>query len=319
MKKKSLILVATAITALTMTSCLDHEGPAIPTDNIVRVTASVNELTTRGYYSNSESNLKEFGISIQNPESKPYSYDNIRMTRNQNDSWSAEKVMLWQNMKQPVNILAIAPYKSGTNIIGNSAYPVAVQAEQTKDDNSSDFLIYKETDFAPNTVNVAFSHALSQLVISIKFGTEFDAQNGSAMTESPITDIKVGGTILDGTYDLSLATPALTVGTSAAADVTPYESKDFVQGTGTDTAHEITNAVATYSCILIPQTIAANGFNVSFTINSKTYTWTSTEAVTLQAGMQHSLELTVGDDVTVASQMSAKAWTSTDERSLETD
>lgn len=67
------------------------------------------------------------------------------------------------------------------------------------------------------------------------------------------------------------------------------------------------NAVVSYECILIPQTVAANGFSVTFTLDEKSYTWTSADAVTLERGTAYNLELTVGTVTKARSATSAAA------------
>lgn len=338
MKQKS-IWAATAATlaaaaAIALCGCSSDNDDIVssnyPTDNVVRVQAGVNAMTTRASYTTS--NLREFQISINNTANSTYSYYNVSETKDANTgAWTPEIQMLWQNATQPVDIVATAPVKTNfqANIFETSNYSVPVETKQTADDNSSDFLVYKKTGFVPNNdlnsngaINIPFKHALSQLVVTITFGTEFDQQNGNIMDASPITDIKVGGTVVDGTCDFTQATPTVGVlSGSSAAEVAPYESADFSPATGTDAGHEVTNAKAEYTCILVPQTVAANEFYVTFTINGKEYTWTSPAAVTLEGGNQYSLGLTVGNDVVVPSSngMTAKPWTNGTDSSMGTD
>lgn len=336
MKQKSIWAAAAAtLAAVVLCGCSndieESINPNYPTDNVVRVQAGVNEMTTRAAYTTST--LDKFLINIFNDANSNYTYYDVTMTKDANGAWTPSTLMLWQNATQPVDISAYAP----TDIIvpnaddeGNEAPIVPVQTTQTKGDYSSDFLAYVKEGFVPNkdlnsngAINIPFKHIMSQLVVTITFGTEFDQQNGGTMSKSPITDIKVGGTVTEGTIKLAEDyTPSVGARTNGTvADVAPYESADFSPATGTDAGHEVTNAKAEYTCILVPQTVAANEFYVTFTINGKEYTWTSPAAVTLEGGNQYSLDLTVGNDVVVPSSngMTAKPWTDGTDSSMGTD
>ena len=67
---------------------------------------------------------------------------------------------------------------------------------------------------------------------------------------------------------------------------------------------------ATYEAIVVPQTIAAGALTVSFKIGNRSFSWTNTEAITLEQGKQYTLPLTVGyDTVTLnARAFSASSW-----------
>ena len=309
-----------------------------PDDNIVRVEANVNDMMTRG--SVKTSTLNNMSLTIHNAKNSKYCYNNIKVTKS-GDIWKPEEMMLWENKDNSVNIIAYSPYKDGvrysiikTNTDQRSGigyigqFPVSVAEVQTEDNYDSDFLVYKKEDFNPgtqlstrNAVPIAFKHANSQLVITVKFGTEFD--NPTKLTANPITDLKVSGTVIDGYCNFSNETPTVSAKPDShspkIADVTPYTSKPFVQATG-DNGREVTNAYQEYSCILIPQIVNANTFTVSFTLNGKTYKWTSPTDVTLEGGKKHTLEITVGKDYVVAGGMSATPWdTTAPEQNLNTD
>lgn len=333
MSKKNVIAATTALLAavavIALPGCSNDDEIAqsnYPSDNIVRIAANVNDMATRASYDTNS--LAEMGLCISNSNSETYTYNNIKMSKSSN-LWTSATQMLWQNPTQAVTILAYAPYNSEyTGTIATATdYPVSVQTTQTATDNASDFLVKKITNFVPGTqlntngaVDIAMNHALSQLTLTIKLGTEFDVPE--QLTSSPVQDLKVSGTITTGTCDFTAATPTVTVSPAGAdvtaKDVTPYESAAFVKATGNN-GQEVTNATATYSCILIPQTVAVNGFVISFTVNGKTYQWKSPAAVTLAAGKSHSLELTVGKDIVVAKGMSAKPWTEGTTSNLSTD
>ena len=82
-------------------------------------------------------------------------------------------------------------------------------------------------------------------------------------------------------------------------------------GTFTMAQTDLENSKAAYSCILIPQTIDANKFKVTLKTSSKTYVWTSPDAITLEIGHRYTLNLTMGKDKLTAQKgnISAGSWT----------
>ena len=81
------------------------------------------------------------------------------------------------------------------------------------------------------------------------------------------------------------------------------------------------NAISTFSCIAIPQTVAANTFKVSLMTAGKRYEWTSDKEITLQSGYRYTLELTMGNDVVLlkGGSISATPWGPGTGGSLETE
>lgn len=292
-----------------------------PKDNVVRVATNVSDMLTRGSFTTET--LGEMGLSILNRVNDNYSYANVKLKKDA-DKWTPAELMLWQNSTQTVDVVAYAPYNPNVTdrVSDMELFPVSVQPVQTADDNSSDFLVFKKSGFNPGTdlnaqgaIPVNFKHGLSRLDITIKLGTEFD--QAGKLTSSPINDLTVGGTFINGTCDFKRALstenilPTITPLTNGSKphNVQPYEvPNSFKEATGT-AGHEVSNATATYSCILLPQKVAENTFTVSFTIGDKTYQWTSPDEVDLALGCKHTLELNVGKDVVVPGTFTVKAWT----------
>ena len=290
-----------------------------PSDNIVRIDAGVNNMTTRA--SMGIDNFDELGFTIVNAnptKGADYSYDNYQVTKGESGTWTSAKQMLWQSATQPVTVIAYAPYDENlTDVATKTDYKVSVAAEQKADTYESDFLVYKKADFLPNTeldakgaVPIAFNHALSQLEIKVVFGTELD--DAGAITSSPITSITVNNVRLTGQCDFTQDTPGVTAASDGEPNtVTPYQvPNSFVTAKKTD-AGEVSNANVTYSCILIPQTLAGGVFGVTLTMNNgKTYTWTAQAGSdnTLAGGNKYTLTLTVGKDYVVAGTMKATPW-----------
>lgn len=318
-----------AIFALTaaLSACSSDEdaGTVMPQDKVVRVTANVGDMTTRGSYDTQS--LDSMGLGIKNANSDTYSYSNVKFTKTGN-AWTPTSTLLWQDDDKAVDIVAYAPYKKvdtlTTNLCDQKQFPVEVQTVQGKDDNSSDFLVFKHAGFVPQAdlvsgaVPVTLSHAMSRLTLKIKFGTEFDAN--AKLTANPVTSLTIGGTIVKGQCDFTATLPTVTAQAGQAAEaVTPYESADFQPATGEEASQEKNNAIATYECILVPQRVEAGTFSVTLSLNGKVYTWTSPSAVTLDANSSYTLTLTIGRDAIVESGLSVKAWTSQTAMERETD
>ncbi len=309
------ILTATVIASVVLAGCSNDEKAIQPTnypaDGRVQITVNLNEAKTRATYGSNADLLADFGFCIKNDVSATHSYNNVEVKRNAT-LWEPQEQMLWQNATQPVDIIAYAPYdKDASGYFSSLAkYPVSVKADQTApDDYSSDFLVFKKTGFVPKTdlsngssVQVDFQHALSLLDIHVKFGTEFNGDG--LLADNIISDMKVEGPILNGFCDFTAEEPVVSVAGSGSADPVSAET-----GTFTAATEQNRNASATYSCILVPQTVAANYFKVSFTINGKQYVWTSPSDVTLEQGKKHGLELTVGKETVIAGNITLSDWT----------
>ncbi len=307
------ILALTAMTAaLTACSNDDEVMSNYPSDNIVRVTASVGEAATRASYN--ESNLKEFYICINNSSNANYTYHGTKVTKDANNAWQTASQMLWQNATTAVDVYAFTKAQVTATCCCGSGIEASVKTDQSNaTDYSSDFLGYKKTGFVPKTdleggyIPVTFSHLFSQLNINLTFGTEFnEGQSTGYLTANPITSIKVGGSIPSAVCDFTTASGiTATVKSSASAeDVTPHQvTNSFVAAS---TSNE--KATVQYSCILVPQKISAGNFVVTFVADGKAYVWKSSVDFTLESGHQHALNLTIGKDVVELGSFTIKPW-----------
>ena len=226
--------------------------------------------------------------------------------------------MLWQNSTTAVDILAYAPYQETTEdakgkvkVFGKPDYVFSVKADQSDaEDYSSDLIVYKQTEFKPGSelntskaVDVTFTHLLSQLNLTIELRDQFNQDEEKPVTSATVTDVKVNGTIISSKVDFSASPISVQVdGTKAAAAITP-ETTGFTSAENA-TAHAVFN----YSAIVIPQTVAAGNFSISFKVNGTEYIWTATEAATFKSGKKHDLHLLVGKDVVQGGAISAMPW-----------
>ena len=323
------ILAMAALAMVVFASCSSEDELAqnnYPMDNVVRIMTSVDGMNTRASYGNSTDKLKSFGFCIKNANSEKYTYDNVEITK-EGSNWNPATQMLWQNSTTAVDILAYAPYQVTTEdasgkvkVFGKTDYAFSVQANQNNDeDYSSDLIAYKKTGFKPESelntnqaVNVAFTHLLSQLNLTIELRDQFN-QNNNTVTAGFVTDVKVNGTIISSKVDFSAASIWVQVDGTQATAITP-------ETTGFTPAENATgHAAFNYSTIVIPQTVAAGNFSISFKVDGTDYIWTATDAVTFESGKKHELLLLVGKDVVQGGTISATSWGNGGTGSLETD
>lgn len=312
------ILTMAAMATAVFASCSNEDGlpqSNYPADNVVRIMTSVDGMNTRASYGNSADKLKSFGFCIKNANSEKYTYDNIKVSQ-KGYNWIPATQMLWQNSTTAVDILAYAPYQETTEdasgkvkVFGKTDYAFSVKEDQSNaEDYSSDLIVYKKTGFTPvselNTskaVEVAFTHLLSQLNLIIELRDQFNTNNNT-VTKGFVTDVKVNGTIISSKVDFSASPISVQVDGTQTAAITP-ETTGFTPAENA-TAHAVFN----YSAIVIPQTVAAGNFSISFKVNNTEYIWTATDAVTFESGKKHELHLLAGKDVVQGGAISAKPW-----------
>ena len=312
------ILTMAALATAVFASCSNDEDLAqsnYPMDNVVRIMTSVDGMNTRASYGNSTDKLSSFGFCINNANSTTYTYDNVKVTKD-GSNWNPATQMLWQNSTTAVDILAYAPYQETTEdangkvkVFGKTDYAFSVKEDQSNaEDCSSDLIVYKQTGFTPGSelntskaVEVAFTHLLSQLNLTIELRDQFNTNNNT-VTKGFVTDVKVNGTIISSKVDFSASPISVQVDGTQAAAINP-ETTGFTPAENA-TAHAVFN----YSAIVIPQTVAAGNFSISFKVNNTEYIWTATDAVTFESGKKHELHLLVGKDVVQGGAISAKPW-----------
>ena len=331
-----------AMAAAMITSCSSEDELSqsnYPSDNIVRVTAGVNNAKTRADVKYSPMD-KPFSLTIvnRNTESselaKKYTYVDKVFSKTSGD-WACSETLLWQKATTPVDIVAFAPAQTGkfSGVCDNDrnikpiAYSVASD-QSTKSDNN-DLLYYYAPGFNPGKslvdkkLNIQFNHAFCMIDINVTLGTEFNKPN--VLDDSPIVKVTLGGTKIEANVDVKKAATGSTT-TTAASVVTASETATpttitTTKGTFTKAANAEANAKSCFSCIAIPQTVAANTFKVSLMTAGKRYEWTSDKEITLQSGYRYTLELSMGNDVVLlkGGSISATKWTEISGGSLETE
>ena len=323
-----------AMAAAMITSCSTEDELSqsnYPSDNIVRVTAGVNNAKTRADVKYSPMD-KPFSLTIvnRNTESselaKKYTYVDKVFSKTSGD-WACSETLLWQKATTPVDIVAFAPAQTGkfSGVCDNdrNIKPItySVADDQSTSSDNNDLLYYYAPNFNPGTsldengkLNIQFNHAFCMIDIVVTLGTEFNKPN--VLKESPIVKVTLGGTKIAANVDVTNAASVVT----ASETATPT-TITTTKGTFTKAANAEANAISRFSCIAIPQTVAANTFKVSLMTAGKRYEWTSAVPVELKSGYKYTLELSMGNDVVLlkGGSISATKWTEISGGSLETD
>ena len=326
-----------AMAAAMITSCSSEDELSqsnYPSDNIVRVTAGVNNAKTRAEGAGTEMK-KDFSLTIVNKNAPKYTYTDKVFSKSSGD-WACSETLLWQKSDALVDIVAFAPAQTGKFngvYAEGSIQPIAysVAKDQTTADDKNDLLYYYAKDFKPGDklvdkkLKIQFNHAFCMIDIVVTLGTEFNKPK--VLDDSPIVKVTLDGTKIAANVDVKNAATGSTT-TTAASVVTASETATpttitTTKGTFTKAANEEANAKSCFSCIAIPQTVAANTFKVSLMTAGKRYEWTSADKVELKSGYKYTLELSMGNDVVLlkGGSISATPWIEAEisDNTLETD
>lgn len=327
----------TAMAAAMFTSCSNEDELSqsnYPSDNIIRITAGVNNAKTRADETGVTQLEKPLSLTVVNNNNnaemaKKYTYVNKVFSKDDNGVWDCKETLLWQNDETPVDIVAFAPavdnnpfanvYDKETRNYSSFSYSVA--ADQTTKNDNNDLLYYYAPGFNPGEklvdkkLSIQMNHAFCMIDIVVTLGTEFNVSG--VPTASPITEVTLGGTIIDATVDVTNTNNIVTTNSTAAKDITAIPGK-FTKPENDDKEK---SCISSFSCIVVPQTVAANTFKVSLKTADKLYEWTSAEPVELKSGYRYTLKLSMGNDVVLlkGEQITASPWGEGTGGSLETD
>lgn len=325
-----------AMAAAMITSCSSEDELSqsnYPSDNIIRVTAGVNNAKTRA---------EGAGTPLKNPLSltvvnknenatlaAKYTYVNKVFSKDENEVWRCSETLLWQNSETPVDIVAFAPAQGDkfNGVYANgSIQPItySVADDQSEKSDNNDLLYNYTPGFVPGGTNldkdgklsIQMNHAFCMIDINVTLGTEFNKPN--VLDDSPIVKVTLGGTKIAANVDVTKAASVVTVSeTDAATDITT------TKGSFDKAANAEANAISRFSCIAIPQTVAGKTFKVSLMTAGKRYEWTSAEPVVLKSGYRYTLKLSMGNDVVLlkGGSITASPWTEAviKDNTLETD
>ena len=293
----------TALGAALFASCSNQEELATgsyPSDNLIRVTAGVNNDMTRGDEATTALN-KDFSLTVVNQTNDKYSYANEIFSLSGGTEWSCSNKLLWQNLATPVEIVALYPATDANTFSGvyskeNKSYGTityGVKPDQSTDDKTNDLLLYHNANFVPKNnledgkLNILFNHAFCRVDIEVTIGSEFNATN--SLAANPIQGIRVEGTKIAADINLASA-PSTITAKGDATSITP------TQGDFTPAASAANQAVARYSCMVIPQTA---DLNIVLHTSDREYEWTGTQ-MALESGKQYTLQLNMTNKSTTA-------------------
>lgn len=324
----------TAMAAAMITSCSNEDELSqsnYPSDNIIRITAGVNNAKTRAEGTGVTQLKNPLSLTVVNKNddatlAAKYTYVDQKFTKDDNGAWNCSETLLWQKDTQPVDIVAFAPAQDGkfNNVYANgSIQPItySVADDQSESSDNNDLLYYYAPGIKPGDklvdkkLNIEMNHAFCMIDIVVTLGTEFNKPN--VLDDSPITEVILEGTKIEANVYVKNAPNIVTASeTAIAAKIIT------TKGTFDKAANAETNAKSHFSCIVIPQNVAANTFKVSLKTAGKLYEWTSDKEITLQSGYRYTLNLTMGNDVVLlkGGSITATPWTEiTSDKPLETD
>ena len=334
-----------AMAAAMITSCSSEDELSqsnYPSDNIIRVTAGVNNAKTRAEGQGTPLE-KPLSLTVVNKNenatlAKKYTYVNKVFTKDDNGAWNCSETLLWQKDTQPVDIVAFAPAPNGkfngvyaegsTQPIQSITYSVADDQSTSSDNN--DLLYYYAPGIKPGDklvdkkLSIQFNHAFCMIDINVTLGTEFNKPK--VLDDSPIVKVTLGGTKIAANVDVTnAATTTASVVTAseeaAATDITTTKGSFTPAENADKKADPEKNAISRFSCIAIPQTVGANTFKVSLMTAGKRYEWTSADPVELKSGYRYTLNLSMGNDVVLlkGGGITATKWTEISGGTLETE
>lgn len=326
MKIKNIFFAAAAAMALTACSSDDEQTfvSQFPEDGVMRFTTNLVDptiATTRASITGSDVNQngQQFQVKIVNPTSAQYSYFNT--VQYNGTEWRPVNRMLWQNDQQRIDVTAA--YKQGKTfsdyefIVGANLTVAADQSTEAKLKQQDLLTMPTKTISNPSQEQtlmqngklvINFYHALTKLDVTLDLANEFYKVAPKLNNASDITDVKISGT--NAGYQFNAMETAnenygkVTVTASTPAEILANQCA-FTAATDADM-----HSHATYEAIVVPQTIAAGALTVSFKIGSRSFSWTNTEAITLEQGKHYTLPLTVSYDTTTAPAraFTASAW-----------
>lgn len=316
MRFKNIFFAAAAAMALTACSSDDEQSfvSQYPEDGVMRFTTNLVDpttVTTRTSITGSDVNQngQQFQVKIVNPTSATYSYFNT--VQYDGTEWTPVNRMLWQNDQQRIDVTAA--YKQGKTFSDNefvNGANLTVAADQSTEAKlkQQDLLTMPTKTIANPSIEqtlmqngklvINFYHALAKLDVTLDLANEFYNVDPKLNNASDITEFTIKGT--NAGYQFKAMETAnenygkVTVTASTPADILANQCA-FTAATDADM-----HSHATYEAIVVPQTIAAGALTVSFKIGTRSFSWTNTEAITLEQGKHYTLPLTVGHDTVTA-------------------
>lgn len=242
----------------------------------IRLTASMQQ-TTRSASSLQDTQVSTavtvgvYGVAggntIANGDNATYSVD-------ENHQLSAESAMVWPQSGS-VTIYAYAPHQeSWSYSLATKTFTVA--ADQSSDAGylASDLIYAKVTPTDQNTVNLAFAHKLSRIVLTLQ------TDEGTSLTDATV---KIVGTKPSTVFTLTDGSIGTATGTAA----------DITIGSGISVG---ASSSTTLYGVLVPQTISANTTMIEVTAGGKVWRYHFSSDAVFVGGKSHSASITVSSN-----------------------
>lgn len=333
---KKINILTCAMVALTM-ACTNNDelqnvSSNYPADNIIRVTAGVNNPMTRGGETGTTPYTGDFSLTVVNSDgNSKYTYANKKFTYAGGTDWNCNETLLWQNATTPVEIAAVAPYDANYSVYDASqrrseAFFYTLKSDQKTPDPKNDLLYYYNNSFTPGTnltadgkLALTLSHAFCMFDIQVTLGTEFNTATGLSKDQDPIASATIKGIYNSANINV-WGYPVVSVVTEGETGV--RGNITATPGDFTPVDNEKANATKKFSCIVLPQTLSKDYFTVTLlTTTGKKYEWSPTEDITIKSGTKYKLELTMGDNKLVLEKkgITANPWADGTGGSLGTD
>lgn len=207
------------------------------------------------------------GNTIANGDNAAYSVD-------ENHQLSAESAMVWPQSGS-VTIYAYAPHQeSWSYSLATKTFTVA--ADQSSDAGylASDLIYAKATPTDQNTVNLAFAHKLSRIVLTLQ------TDEGTSLTDATI---KIVGTKPSTVFTLTDGSIGTATGTAA----------DITIGSGISVG---ASSSTTLYGVIVPQTISANTTLIEVTAGGKAWRYHFSSDAVFVGGKSHSASITVSSN-----------------------
>lgn len=321
--------------ALTMACANNDEQENVPnnypTDNIIRVTAGVNNPMTRGGETGTpglSAYTGDFMLTVVNVANNKYTYANKLFSYAGATGWNCSETLLWQNAATPVKIAAVAPYDAKYEVYTYTnrecSFQYHLNSNQTTTDPKNDLLYYFNNNFTPKDdlnsdrkLQLTLNHAFCLFDINVTLGTEFNTATGLAT--DPIQSATISGIYNHANIDVWDNPVKVNVITDGVWG--NRENIIATPGAFTSVTNEKENAKKQFSCIVLPQTLSKDNFVVTLQANGKKYEWSPTADIPIESGKKYTLNLSMGDNKLVLNEggITANAWTDGTGGSLETD
>lgn len=296
-------ILSLAAVALGLTACSSEDtiGQDFLADTPINLNVSVDDPMTRAGYS-STALPEDFTLSVDHSENPGDKYNYSVYAQKEGNGWKTfnlddsghktdeEITMLWANMTDKVSVLAT-----------NSCWPQEDQSTEEKL-KASDKLFMPRTQVSPSSagISVAFQHTMSKINLTIELGNEYEFTED---VSQKITNVRIDGSLLGAAFDHSTGEVFDPFGDPASIATLLTGTRPYKNEAGA-----IIRASASHEAILVPQTIAAGKFTVSFMVDGKSYEWTYDQALTLEPGKAYTLKLTAGSDKVQPASFSAAQW-----------